>query len=105
MFWICHQSDHARRTAKQQKQPNRKVPHPQRHVDICGLFDDRAELLDGRLSILLAAIAQKLQSWSFIEIKQESTNLFAPVQTILPLGKTKAVVLGSRMRIISAVNR
>lgn len=41
----------------------------------------------------------------FLAANLESSSLFAPVQTILPLLNIKAVVLGSRIRIITAANR
>lgn len=37
--------------------------------------------------------------------KRESSSLFAPVQTILPEENIKAVVRGSRIRIITAAKR
>lgn len=41
----------------------------------------------------------------FLAASRESSSLFAPVQTIFPLLNIKAVVLGSRILIITAANR
>jgi len=39
------------------------------------------------------------------EARRESSSDFAPVTTILPEAKIKAVVLGSRIRMITAAKR
>lgn len=41
----------------------------------------------------------------FRAARRESSSLLAPVQTIFPDENIKAVVLGSRIRIITAANR
>lgn len=41
----------------------------------------------------------------FLAASLESSSLFAPVHTILPEEKIKAVVLGSRIRMITAAKR
>ena len=41
----------------------------------------------------------------FLDASRESSSDFAPVTTILPDAKINAVVLGSRIRMITAANR